>query len=571
MVSDYYWIVVAGIGANDVANQFASSIGSKAINLKMAIFLSAILEFVGAAFLGGQVADTVRKKIVDFDVFIDNPELLMFGMLCALIGAGMWLMVASYLGWPVSTTHSIIGSIVGFSMATGDINAVHWDQVGMIVASWFISPILSGIAAAILFVIIRELVLKARDSVNRGFWMLPVFLFLVFATFFLYLVFKNNGYLAGVECMMYDKDLGYNVAKEPCIVKKWATSNPGAAVGITLAMAVGAAAICTAPIWWWAKTALAQYDADVLKSQKDAELTKVKDVEEGVSTSAVNGSSEKTTPSPGTITPPQHYSAHNAIQPIGVQKDGQLVDSEPTGVPGDGQLQKKKTRAEEMWESMPFNQDLHDDALQESKAAARIHDSTESFDGRTERFFAICQVLSACFDCVGHGSNDTANAVGPFAAILGIYSAGAAVAKVETPLYVLAFGGAGIAVGLALYGYRVIKAIGVKMVKITPSRGFCIELGAAWIIIIGSNLGIPLSTTHCQVGATVGVGLTETDSESGHMCTWKRAGVNWKLLIGVFGAWVLTLIFAGAVTALIFSFGAYAPNIIGGRVPVPVQ
>jgi len=371
----------------------------------------------------------------------------------------------------------------------------------------------------------------------------------LFATFFLYLIFKNNGVLNGVACLMYDKKLKENVMKEPCKIKTWAATNPGLAVGITLAMAVGAALICTPFLMWWVKKALAKYDADVIKSQKDAEVNQVKEVEEGCSSREGNNNDSS---SPGSVTPAQ----------TGLQKDEIVAVVEEAG---EGPSKQKKG----LWACLPFNQDLHKEALHESKEAARIHENTENFDGRSERFFAICQVLSACFDCVGHGSNDTANAVGPLAAIIGVYSAGAAVAKVETPLYVLAFGGAAIAIGLALYGHRVIKAIGVKMVKITPSRGFCIELGAAWIIIIGSNLGIPLSTTHCQVGATVGVGLTEADNESGRMCTWKRSGVNWKLLLNVFVAWILTLVFAGAVTALIFSFGAYAPYLARGSLPVP--
>ena len=129
-----------GIGANDVANAMATSVGSKALTIKQAILVAAVFEFAGAVLAGGQVTRTIRKGIIDADAVSGSPDLLLYGMLASLLAAGLWLLIASRNGWPVSTTHSIVGAIVGFAMVGIGMEAVKWDKIGFIVASWVISP-----------------------------------------------------------------------------------------------------------------------------------------------------------------------------------------------------------------------------------------------------------------------------------------------------------------------------------------------------------------------------------------------------------------------------------------------
>ena len=133
-----------GVGANDVANAMGTSVGSKALTIKQAIFIAMIFEFAGAYLAGGEVTSTIRKGIVDSAIFMDRPEDLVFGMLSALLAAGIWLMIASFMGWPVSTTHSIVGAIVGFAAVGVSMDAVNWGKVGTIVASWVVSPVMAG-------------------------------------------------------------------------------------------------------------------------------------------------------------------------------------------------------------------------------------------------------------------------------------------------------------------------------------------------------------------------------------------------------------------------------------------
>lgn len=148
-----------GIGANDVANAMATSVGSKALTIKQAILVAAIFEFAGAFLAGGQVTATIRKGIIDASAVESNPELLIFGMLAALLAAAVWLLVASRRGWPVSTTHSIVGAIVGFAVVGIGVDSVHWGEVSRIAASWVVSPMLSGFLAFFIFMSVQKLIL----------------------------------------------------------------------------------------------------------------------------------------------------------------------------------------------------------------------------------------------------------------------------------------------------------------------------------------------------------------------------------------------------------------------------
>jgi len=175
-----------GIGANDVANAMATSVGSKALTIKQAIFVAAIFEFLGAVLAGGEVTDTVRKGIVDTGLLENTPKLLVYGMLAALLSAGTWLLIASRNGWPVSTTHSIVGAIVGFSAVGIGVDAVQWGKVGEIVMSWVISPLTAGFIAYLIYQSVQRLILRQEDPLEKAKRYVPVYIF--FAAFTITLV-----------------------------------------------------------------------------------------------------------------------------------------------------------------------------------------------------------------------------------------------------------------------------------------------------------------------------------------------------------------------------------------------
>ncbi len=161
-------LMAFGIGANDVANAMGTSVGAKALTVKQAIIIAMIFEFAGAFLAGGEVTSTIRKGIIDASSMVDTPELLVFGMMASLLAAGIWLIIASYFGWPVSTTHSIVGAIVGFAAVGIGMDVVQWGKVGSIVASWVVSPVLSGTMAFMLFTSVQKLILNTDNPLENA-------------------------------------------------------------------------------------------------------------------------------------------------------------------------------------------------------------------------------------------------------------------------------------------------------------------------------------------------------------------------------------------------------------------
>lgn len=175
-----------GIGANDVANAMATSVGSKALTIKQAILVAAIFEFAGAVLAGGEVTSTIRKGIVDADLLVGSENLLVYGMLASLLAAGTWLFIASRNGWPVSTTHSIVGAIVGFAAVGIGVDAVQWSKVGTIVMSWVVSPLTSGFIAFLIYMSVQKLILRQQDPLAMAKRYVPIYIF--FAAFTITLV-----------------------------------------------------------------------------------------------------------------------------------------------------------------------------------------------------------------------------------------------------------------------------------------------------------------------------------------------------------------------------------------------
>jgi len=185
-----------GIGANDVANAMGTSVGSGAITVMQAIIIAAIFEFAGAFIAGGNVTSTIRKGIVDPSGLVNQPEILVFGMLAALLAAGVWLMIASSRGWPVSTTHSIVGALVGFAVAGIGPDAVQWGKIGLIAASWIISPALGGFLAYMLMMSIRKLILNTDHPFESAKKWGPAYVFMVGFIISLVTLFKGLKHLS---------------------------------------------------------------------------------------------------------------------------------------------------------------------------------------------------------------------------------------------------------------------------------------------------------------------------------------------------------------------------------------
>ena len=172
------FLMAIGIGANDVANAMGTSVGSKALTVKQAIFIAMIFEFAGAYLAGGEVTDTIRKGVIETSLFVHQPEVLVFGMMASLLAAGTWLLLASYMGWPVSTTHSIIGAIIGFACVTVGTEAVDWHSVQGIVGSWIITPLISGFFAYVIFISAQRLIFDTENPLINAKRFVPVYMFI---------------------------------------------------------------------------------------------------------------------------------------------------------------------------------------------------------------------------------------------------------------------------------------------------------------------------------------------------------------------------------------------------------
>lgn len=195
-----------GIGANDVANAMATSVGSKALTIKQAILVAAVFEFLGAVLAGGEVTSTIRKGIVDTELLASTPDLLVYGMLAALLAAGTWLFVASRNGWPVSTTHSIVGAIVGFAAVGIGMDAVQWGKVGTIVMSWVVSPLTAGFIAFLIYMSVQRLILSQEDPLSKAKRYVPIYIFFAAFTITLVTILKGLKHV-GLDISLRDSYL----------------------------------------------------------------------------------------------------------------------------------------------------------------------------------------------------------------------------------------------------------------------------------------------------------------------------------------------------------------------------
>jgi PiT family inorganic phosphate transporter len=401
MASEFYILITGyifgfymawNIGANDVANSMASAVGAKAITIKQAIFIAGILNIVGAAFIGSHVTNTIRKGIVSTDVLTD-PHLALIGALSALLAAALWVSFATWKSLPVSTTHSIVGAMIGFGIMAGGFSVINWGKLLAVVLSWIISPVFALVIGFVMFKIITRLILSKKDSFTRAIKFSPLFIGIAFFVVVLSFLFKTP--------------LG----------KKLAVGIPMALL-IAILLAAGFGFLCM-------------------------------------------------------------------------------------------------------------------------KVLGRFLKKTES--SGAEDIFKKIQVGTSCYVALAQGANDVANAIGPLAVIYFIVKTGDIGTKVPVPIFLLVFGGIGIACGIGMAGHRVMDTIGRKITTLTNTRGFAVDFAAATTVMVASKLGLPVSTTHAAVGGVLGVGLARG-----------LEAVNFRIIFHIIIYWVLTVPAAAITSIVIF-------------------
>ncbi len=444
----------------------------------------------------------------------------MYGMMCALLAAGIWLALATFLELPVSTTHSIIGAVVGFSVVAQGPESVNWSSdipnfpylsgLSAISLSWVFSPILSGLLSMILFLFTRHAVLRRKNSYELSLWLFPLYTFLTFFVI-VYFIIKKGGQAFGWQ-------------KTPDSKAAWIAATFGLCCMI-LSMAFGVKYVRYAS----EKTMRENEEADLAK--KEAASEEAAAIQKGVDNAEAKVSGALRGYGSLEVLPEDVESP----EPVPHHRTPELLVS---------------MRRSRVWKTLTdgANTNIHDVIDTDAKIHA-IHEASERFDTKTELSFKYLQVFTACANSFAHGSNDVANSVGPFAAVYGVWVCTCINSKSTVPQWILIVGGVGIVIGLATYGYKIMRVLGVKVTRLTNSRGYCVELAAAAVVILSSRYGLPVSTTHCMVGAVAGIGIVEG-----------RKGFNGLLLLKFFAGWVATLVVAGLTCAAFTAQGVYSPS-----------
>lgn len=477
LVATFFGIFMAfNIGGNDVANSFGTSVGAGTLTVTQALAVAAIFEVSGAVLAGAAVTDTIRSGIVDISNLGVSPNQFIYLMLSALIAAAFWLLFATKRGLPVSTTHAIIGGIVGSSIVLGvnlggselALSTVKWSKIGEIAISWVLSPVLGGALSYLIYGLVKKNILTYNDHMEIKVKELKV---------------EKKALKAR------QKEYFENLPKEDKL----------------------------------------NYTTALLRDQ---EIYKEADSADELETG--------------------YYKELYAIEHKRENLD--TLKALKTWVPLIAALGAVVMTAMVVFKGLKNTgldlSTLHSALVMGMIGAmvwltAFIYTKTirgkhkEDLGKATFIMFSWMQVFTACAFAFSHGSNDIANAVGPFVAIMDVIRENAIAAKASVPAPVLVSFGVSLIAGLWFIGKEVIQTVGTNLTKMHPASGFSAELAAAAVVMGASSIGIPVSSTHILVGAVLGIGLVNKNT-------------NWKLMKPIGLAWVITLPAAGAISALAF-------------------
>ncbi|EAK0951732.1 inorganic phosphate transporter [Campylobacter lari] len=450
------------VGGNDVANSFGTSVGAKTVTIKQALIIAAVFELSGAVFAGGEVTNTIRSGIVVLPDSVD-PMVFVCVMLSALLSSGIWLFIATKKGLPVSTTHSIIGGIVGSSIAMGFVffnqdqafSMVNWNGIYKIAMSWVISPLLGGLVAYLIYAYIYKKILQPSALINMQIKEIKKEK----------KEFKENFFIN-----LKNKSQEEQIKELSAIV----------------------------------------LDDDEKRSEYKLKIKELKEKEKNIDV----------------------FSKMKFHVPL-VAGIAALIIASMFLFKG---LNKVSTL--DMVQNLWIVSIISIFAYIVTLAVVRLMKKTE-VNKTIEKIFSWFQIFTASSFAFSHGANDIANALGPFAAILDVLKNNTINPSSPVPFAVMLMFGIALVIGLWFLGKEVIQTVGSKLAEIKPTTGFSAELGASIVILLATQLGIPVSSTHILIGAILGIGVFNKDAKWGMM---KPIGL----------AWVITLPVAGILSSIIF-------------------
>lgn len=528
---EYLWIVIVGcfigfvyafgIGANDVANAFASTVSSKSLTLKQAVIAAGIFEFGGAILLGASVTNTIRSKIFDPADYEGEEDIVMLGMFTSLITATIMLFIATMIGLPVSTTQTIVGCIMGFSIAAKGFSSINKEVAYKILISWILSPAISGAVGFLFFGFIKVFIHRSENPYVRAYWLFPVILTVFIGIDLFFIIYK------AVE-QNYEDALSLTWVLP-------ASFGAGAVCGVIWILIIG-------PIAKRRVQAHMAADEAAAQEAKDAENapTSTEGAEEWVETDQTT--SEKQEEASDDIA---KANEDIAKPDVAMEKAAETADTGKSK-----SFKEKMKRAGDSFAANTYKQDLATQSFHENKTAAMLWEQDEGYDKETEQMFTYVQVFTACLNSFAHGANDVSNAIAPISAILMIYHTGEISSKAGVPKWILAYGGIAIVLGLLCFGYRVMKSLGYKICALSPSRGASAELAASLWVVTASYNEIPVSSTQAIVGAVTGVGLVGGVKN-----------VGWCFFLKICIGWILEFSCAILLSAGMFSMFAYSPSL----------
>ncbi|XP_075063381.1 sodium-dependent phosphate transporter 1 [Mixophyes fleayi] len=661
-MSAFLWMLILGfviafvlafsVGANDVANSFGTAVGSGVVTLRQACILASIFETVGSVLLGAKVSETIRKGLIDVNMYNSTQELLMAGSISSMFGSAVWQLAASFLKLPISGTHCIVGATIGFSLVAKGQEGVKWSELLRIVLSWFISPLLSGIMSALLFFLVRTFILHKADPVPNGLRALPLFYACTISINLFSIMYTGAPLLGFDKIPLWGVILISVVCAVICALVVWfficprmkrkiereKKSSPSESPlmdktrdhchtqkpdpDVKLSIDRGITAETKVPIIDLVSVKIPSRTAE--ERTVTFKMGDIDDVPEREKCQSMETNIDQ--PGNGAVQLPNgnhvqfsqtvsnqmnssgQYQYHTVHKDSGLYKE--LLHKLHLAKVGDcmGDSGEKPLRRNNSYTSytmaicgMPLDSFRNRDAEAhpeeaekltwhgtDGKKRARMDSYTsycnavadthsnagaeEQEEGGTEeevadrkssnssleewhdqdkpevsQLFQFLQILTACFGSFAHGGNDVSNAIGPLVALWLVYESGDVNTKAATPIWLLLYGGVGICIGLWVWGRRVIQTMGKDLTPITPSSGFSIELASALTVVIASNVGLPISTTHCKVGSVVSVG-------------WLRSkkAVDWRLFRNIFLAWFVTVPISGLISAGIMALFKYA-------------
>ncbi|KAL5322035.1 hypothetical protein ACEPPN_010003 [Leptodophora sp. 'Broadleaf-Isolate-01'] len=550
-----------GNGANDVSNSYATTIASNTLSMKQAGGLAVFTEFSGAVVLGGDVTETIKNGVINITHFDDSPDALVLAMGCVEFGSAAWLTAATYLGLPISTTQTVVGSLAGVGFASGAPVNWSWLKIGLsqIAASWIISPFIACVIAVLFQWLMNVAFLNRKDTFKWARRFAP----LIFAlTCTLLAVFVLVDLLDGQSVMEFGIGkfsgsiigtflgalaLWYMFAS-PYIHRSLAVQDPRLRL---IHIPMGPLLLYKNPPYYFPADETAPVTNDPVSQQPDGP----EDASLESPAQALAEVLQDTEQAPSSIgLEPINKSHRDPNQPP-PDREG-LVHSIP--VPA---REKYLTSTEELplykparlwaWfkyllcrgvsqECVTFNSTKVNDA----------HTHSKKHDSRAEELWKPLQIVSAMMMSIAHGSNDVSNAVAPWVSAYATWRFGFVSEAAETPIWTVCAAAILIGAGFWFFGYKVVRSLGNKITFVSPTRGFVINMATSVTVLVASKLGIPVSTTQCQLGATIGVGLSSFDTKA----------INWKQIGFIVIGWILTLPIAGLVSGSLMLMALNTPH-----------